>query len=117
MAGQLTARSEFAETLAIYLGLKTALKSNRYGKHAAVRSAAERVLKDLSSEKSVFGQQLKMISLLEKGTTIDDLSKRVRCSRRTVFRYLNSLEEAGVGITLESGVYQVDKNVARMLTA
>lgn len=116
MAGQLTARSDFAETLAIYLGIKSALKSNRYGKQAAVRAAAEQLLKDLSSEKSVFGMQLKMIALLEKGTTIDDLGKRIRCSRRTVFRYLNSLEEAGVGITLDQGTYQVDKNVAKMLT-
>lgn len=117
MAGQLTARSEFAETLAIYLGVKTALKAGRYGKQDAVRSAAEKVAKDLSSEKSVFGMQLKMIGMLEKGASIDDLAKRIRSSRRTVFRYLNSLEQAGVGITLEDGKYQVDKSVARLISA
>lgn len=116
MAGQLTARSDFAETLAIYLGVKSALKSGHYGKHPAIRAAAERVARSLSGDRSVFGVQMRMVGMLEKGATLDDLARRIRSSRRTVYRYLSSLEQAGIGITLDDGVYRVDKSAARLLT-
>ncbi|MGB2985431.1 MAG: helix-turn-helix domain-containing protein [Phycisphaerae bacterium] len=115
MASQLSARSDFTETFAIHVALKAALKSKQYEKHAAVRSAAEQLCKELQSERSIYGRQLKMITLMEKGATLAEVGRKLRCSRRTVFRYLNHLEYAGISVTLDKNKYYVDKGVARML--
>ena len=76
-----------------------------------------RLCKELEGEKSIYGRQLRMISLMEKGASIAGLVRKLRCSRRTVFRYLNYFEDAGVSVTLEDGKYCVDGNVARMIRA
>ena len=115
MSTQLGTRSEFTETLAIHLGLKAAIKSGQYEKNTAVKKAASRMCKDLEAEDSIFGRQVKMIRLMEKGATIGELGKRLRCSRRTAFRYLNHLEQAGVGVTLDDGKYHVDRTVAKLI--
>jgi len=115
MAGQLSARSDFTETLAIHVALKSALKSNRYSGNPAARKAAEKLCKELESERSIYGRQLKMIKLMKKGVTIGVLGRSLRCSRRTAFRYLNHLEEANIAIELIDGKYRVDKSVARMI--
>ena len=117
MASQLSAKSDFTETFAIHVALKHALKAKQYGKTPAVRKAAEVLCKELHGEKSIYGRQLKMIGLMEKGATIAELGRKLRSSRRTVFRYLNHLEDAGVSIKLEGSKYCVDKNVPRMLRA
>ncbi|UCE60546.1 MAG: HTH domain-containing protein [Phycisphaerales bacterium] len=117
MAGQLSARSDFTETLAIHVALKTALKSKQYDKNAPAKKAAEKLCKELESERSIYGRQLKMIRLMEKGVTISELGRKLRCSRRTAFRYLNHLEDANVDITLHNGKYRVDRNMVKMLRA
>ncbi len=117
MAGQLSSRSDFTETFAIHVALKAAQKGRLYEKNKAVKKSAEVLCKELESERSIYGRQLKMINLMEKGATIEGLGRKLRCSRRTVFRYLNNLEDAGVGIKLVSGKYQIDKTVARLLRA
>jgi len=115
MASQLTARSDFTETFAIHIALKAALKARHYEKHDAVQKSAERLCKELQGERSIYGRQLKMINLMEKGATLADIGRKLRCSRRTVFRYLNHLEDAGISIKLQGSKYHVDKGVARML--
>jgi biotin operon repressor len=117
MAGQLSARSEFTETLAIHVALKTALKAKRYDKTPEAKKAADQLCKELESERSIYGRQLKMINLMEKGASIAELGRKLKCSRRTAFRYLNHLESAGVSIKLEGSKYHVDKNVAKLLRA
>ncbi len=117
MAGQLSAKSDFTETFAIHVALKYALKAKQYDSTAEVRKAAEVLCRELQGEKSIYGRQLKMIALMEKGATIAELGRKLRCSRRTVFRYLNHLEDAGVSITLEGSKYRVDKSIVKMLRA
>ncbi len=115
MATQLSARSDFTETMAIHLALKAALKSKLYAGNAAVRKAAVSLCNRLESDRSIYGRQLKMLQMMEKGASLAEIGRKLRCSRRTVFRYLNALEEAGIPITLEGTVYRVDQNVSRML--
>lgn len=117
MASQLSSRSDFTETFAIHIALRSALKSKQYEKNAAVRKAAQKLCGELEGERSIYGRQLKMINLMEKGTTLAEVGRKLRCSRRTVFRYLNHLEEAGISITLRGNKYYVDKGVAKMLRA
>ena len=117
MASQLSTKSDFTETFAIHVALKQALKAKQYDKTPAVRQAAEKLAKDLQGERSIYGRQLKMVSLMERGVSIGELGRKLKCSRRTAFRYLNHLEDAGVSIKLVDGKYRVDKAVARLLRA
>jgi len=115
MATQLGTRSDFVETFSIHVALKSAIKAKQYEKNLTVRKAAENLCKQLESAKSIYGRQLQMIDLMEKGATIAELGRKLRCSRRTAFRYLNHLEDAGISIKLEDGKYFVDKSVVRMM--
>ena len=115
MASQLTARSDFTETFAIHVALRAALKAKHYAKHEAVRKAAQQLCVELEGERSIYGRQLKMINLMEKGVTLPELGRKLKCSRRTIFRYLNHLEDAGIAIKLENNKYHVDKAVVRMV--
>lgn len=115
MASQLSARSDFTETLAIHVALKDALRAKRYDRNAAARKAAEKLCQELQSEKSIYGRQLQMIHLMERGSTLAEMGRKLRCSRRTVFRYLNHLEDAGISVELSEDRYHVDKGVARLV--
>ena len=77
--------------------------------------SAEKLCRELQSERSIYGRQLSMVKLMEKGASIEALGRKLRCSRRTVFRYLNHLADAGVPIKLEDGQYRVNRDVSRML--
>jgi len=115
MPSQLSTSSDFTETLAVHAALKAALKSRLLDKNPAMKKAALRLSAELESDSSIFGRQLKMLNLMEKGTTVAELGRRLRTSRRTLFRYLNYLENAGIQITLENNKYHVDKNVSKLL--
>lgn len=117
MASQLSTRSDFTETFAIHIAVKEALKAKLYQKNPAMKRAAEKISAELEGERSIFGRQLKMIKLMEKGASLAELGRKLRCSRRTVFRYLNHLEDAGIPINLEGNRYVVDKSVKRLLRA
>lgn len=117
MANQLSERSDFTETLAIHAALKAALKAKLYDKNPSVRQAAEALCKDLQASGSIYERQRKLITLMERGATIHEFVRKLRCSRRTAFRYLNYLEDAGVDISLEGGKYRVSKAMARMARA
>ena len=115
MSNQLSASSDFTDTLAIHVALKAAIKFKRYEKNAAVEQAATKLCDQLEGEKSIYGRQLKMLALMAKGVSVAELGRKLKTSRRTLFRYLNYLENAGISITLEGGKYHVDKSVAKML--
>ncbi len=97
--------SDFKETYAVHAALRHGLKSRIFGKDATAKRSAERLLKYLESDKSIYGRQCKMIRLLKKSADVGQLRRGLRCSRRTVFRYLLDLEKAGIEIRLEEGHY------------
>lgn len=115
MATQLGSRSGFAETFAIHAALKKALKASHFDRNESVQKAAEKVRRDLEAPRSIYGKQLQMLDLMANGATIAGLGQKLKCSRRTAFRYLNYLEEAGISIRLEDGKYFVDKDVIKMI--
>ena len=108
-------RSDFTETLAIHTALRTALKRKLFGGDDRVRKSAERLVAALESERTIYGRQLKMLGLMQKGASIDAMRRRLRCSRRTIFRYLNHLESAGVDISLEGQQYRVTSRLMNNL--
>ena len=115
MAGQLSGSSDFAETLAIHVALKAAIKTGKYAKNPALKRAALNLRESLESDKSIFGKQLKMLKLMETGASVPELGRRLRTSRRTLFRYLNYLEDAGIEIELTDGRYRVGRSLAALL--
>ena len=117
MANQLSAQSDFVQTFAVHTAIKAGLKSKQFRDHAAIRKAAEKLCKELEGERSIYGRQLRMLQLMERGVTLADMGRKLRCSRRTIFRYLNHLEEAGISIKLKGAKYHVDKAVTKMLKA
>ena len=115
MAANIRNRSDFAETFAVHTALQHALSRKLYAGDARTQKAAAALVKSLESDRSIYGRQLKMIGLMTKGVTIRQIVRSLGCSRRTVFRYLNHLEGAGVDITLEDGRYRVPKNLLKLL--
>ncbi len=117
MASQLSASSDFTDTLAVHAALKLAIKAKHYDKSPAVKKAALGLCKELEGEKSIYGRQLKMLKLMQKGASVAELGRKLKCSRRTLFRYLNHLEGAGIDISLDGSRYRVGKSVSRMIQA
>ena len=117
MASKLDLRTGFAQSFAIHVALKAAQRTNAYKGNSLAGSAAKEVRKKLEAPKSVYGRQLAMIAMMASGVTIKQISRQLRCSRRTAFRYLNNLEDAGVTISLAYGKYRVDKKTVSMFRA
>lgn len=115
MAANLRNKSDFTETFAVHAALRQALKSKHFKNDPKVHGAAQKLVKSLESERSIYGRQLKMIQLMQTGSTIEKMGKQLRCSRRTVFRYLNHLEAAGIDITLEGRQYKVARNLLKLI--
>lgn len=117
MASHLDLQSGFAQSFAIHVALKAAQRAKAYKGNSLAESAAKELCKNLEAPKSVYGRQLAMIRLMATGTTIKQIGRQLRCSRRTAFRYLNNLEDAGVAISLVDGKYRVDKKTVSMFRA
>jgi biotin operon repressor len=115
MASNPRNKSDFTETLAIHAALRQTLKSPLFRKDARVLRAARRVIQSLESERSIYGRQLKMIQLMQAGATIETMGKRLRCSRRTLFRYLNHLQAAGIEIWQEGRQYKVAPDLLKLI--
>ncbi|MHC5111849.1 MAG: HTH domain-containing protein [Planctomycetota bacterium] len=115
MANHVSASSDFTETLAIHSALKSAVRSKVFDTNPEVKKAAQKLCKDLDSERSIYGRQLKMLGLMQKGASVAELGKKLGASRRTLFRYLNYLEQAGIEIKLENNKYYVGKHVLKLV--
>jgi predicted DNA-binding transcriptional regulator YafY len=71
------------------------------------KKAAASLLKTMKSTRSVSGRHQQLQTFLKKGATIAEMMKATSSSRRTVFRYLNHFEEAGMTVTLQNGKYKL----------
>jgi predicted Rossmann fold nucleotide-binding protein DprA/Smf involved in DNA uptake len=71
------------------------------------KKAAAALIKSMRSKKSVSGRHQQLAAMLKKGATIDDMIKATGSSRRTIFRYLNQFEQAGLSVQLGGGEYKL----------
>lgn len=108
------ASSDFAEVYAVHTALKSALKQNILSDFPQAKRAALGLVKEFESASSAYGRQLKMAQQLQRGATLDDLASKLRSSRRTIFRYLNTLEQAGVKIELSGETYKATAGVPKL---
>lgn len=100
-------KTSFQQTQTILRALEFALARGGFGGDASQKKTAATLVKDMKGAKSVSGRHQLLTSLLKKGSTIEEMMKTTAASRRTIFRYLNSLEEAGVDIVLADGKYRM----------
>jgi hypothetical protein len=88
-------------------GLEFALAKGGFSDNPAHKRTAIALVKELKGNKSVGGRHQVLTTLLKKGVTLSDMIKATGSSRRTIFRYLNHFEEAGMNINLENGRYRL----------
>lgn len=94
------------ETQAVIRALEFALGRDGFATARQKKTAAA-LIKSMRSTESVSGRHDQLLSLLKKGATIRQMIKASGTSRRTVFRYLNHFEEAGMDIVLVDGKYKL----------
>lgn len=99
--------SDFVRTRAIYASLEHALTTKLFSRRPALKKAAENTLREMQHVGSIFGRQMRMIEAMRKGASIEELGRKLRASRRTIFRYLSDLHDAGITISLKDGRYHV----------
>jgi len=115
MPTSITNRSDFTQTLIIHAALRLAVKQKLFASQPGVRKTADKLLTALESDRTVYGRQLRMLAMMQHGATIEAMRRKIRCSRRTVFRYLNQLESAGVEISLQGQQYRVSGTLLKSL--
>ncbi|MEK6798538.1 MAG: hypothetical protein AABZ12_06215 [Planctomycetota bacterium] len=100
-------RTGFLETQTILKALEFAAAKGAFAGNPRMKKTALTLIKGMKSNASLSGRHQQLQALLKKGATIQDMMRSTSSSRRTVFRYLNHFEEAGVGLALEDGVYRL----------
>lgn len=97
--------SSFLQTQTILRGLEFALAKGAFTDNPGQKRTAAALIKEMKGNKSVGGRHQLLTSILKKGATVEEMVKATGSSRRTIFRYLNNFEEAGVNIQLDGGKY------------
>jgi hypothetical protein len=68
-----------------------------YDRNPESQSLAKRLL-----QKTKHGRQVRLVKLIQtKKPNTDDMAKALKMSRRTIFRYLNGLEDYGMKLTMD----------------
>lgn len=98
--------SNFLQTQTMLRALEFTLARGGFT-DARQKKTATALIRELKGTDSLGGRQQLLISLLKKGATVETMVKASASSRRTVFRYLNDFEEAGMEIELDKGVYRL----------
>ncbi len=99
--------TSFEQTQTILKALQFAMAKGGFGNNAKQKKTATALIKEMSGNDSVSGRHQQLMGMLKKGSTIEQLIKSTGTSRRTIFRYLNQFEEAGVDIKIEDGKYRL----------
>jgi len=100
-------QTKFLETQTILRALEFTSTKGGF-KNPRHKKAAASLLKSMKSTKSVSGRHQQLQNMLRKGATVPEMIRATNSSRRTIFRYLNHFEDAGMDISLEGGVYTLN---------
>ncbi len=99
--------TSYLQTQTIVRALEFALAKGGFGGNARQKTRAAVLLKEMRSNKSVSGRHQQLVGMLRKGATIEQMMQASHSSRRTIFRYLNHFEEAGLNIAIKNGKYRL----------
>jgi len=97
----------FSQTQAVLKALEFAVAKGGFGNNAKLKKTAQSLMKDMKSNDSLSGRHEKLMGLLRRGASIGEMIKATTSSRRTIFRYLNHFEDAGLDIKLVDGKYRL----------
>lgn len=100
--------TSFLQTQAIVKALEFASTKGGFGNNAQLKKTAQSLLKSMKSNQSVSGRHQQLTNMLKRGATIEEMIKSTGASRRTIFRYLNHFEEAGINLDLAGGKYRLN---------
>ena len=100
-------RSSFLETQTILRALEFASGKGGFSNNAKMKKMAQSLIKEMKSNKTISGRQQQLETLLKKGATLGEMVRATGASRRTVFRYLNHFEDAGLTLTLAGNRYRL----------
>ncbi len=99
--------TSYGETQTILHALEFALAKGGFRNGDGRRKTAQSLVRKMKSATSVSGRHRQLSGILRKGATIEQMIKATGTSRRTIFRYLNHFEQAGITLELESGKYRI----------
>ena len=99
--------TSFLETQIILQALEFAAKKGFFSKNPTQKRIAQSLIQRMKSNRSVSGRHQQLITFLKKGGTVEEMMKATGSSRRTIFRYLNHLEDAGLKLELKEAVYRL----------
>lgn len=99
--------TSFLESQTILRALEFALAKGAFREHPMQKKTATALVRTMKSTRSVSGRHQQLTTMLKKGASIDELIGATGSSRRTIFRYLNHLEAAGVNLSLANGQYRL----------
>jgi biotin operon repressor len=89
----------FASNWVIYASLKHAQKHNLFRGQKVLLKSLSAGLNTISAPGSSFGRQLRLLQVLRKSRqSADGLCKRLKISRRTLFRDLATIRRAGIAV-------------------
>ena len=100
-------KTSFLQTQTILQALEFTIAKGGFGPNARQKKTAAALIKDMKSTGSVSGRHQQLREMLKKGATLDQMIRATGSSRRTVFRYLNQFEDAGIRIILAEGRYRL----------
>lgn len=97
------------ELLALAVQLEEALRQGQLKRAPKLQTAAQKFLRKLSKNGRLIGRRMELVKLLAEGTRSGkQLIGRLPTTRRTFYRDLNALEDAGLEIELTpDGFYRL----------
>ena len=99
--------TSYLQTQTILRALEFASSKGGFGSNARQKKTALGLIKSMKSNESVSGRHQQLSAMLKKGATIEEMIKATGASRRTIFRYLNHFEDAGLDIAIAEGKYKL----------
>ncbi len=99
--------TSYVQTQTILRALEFAVAKRGFGTNAQQKKTAQAIIKAMKSNASVSGRHQQLTTMLKKGASIAEMMKAARASRRTIFRYLNHLKDAGLDISIVGGKYRL----------
>lgn len=100
-------KTNFIQSQTVMKSLEFALSKGGFGTDEDQKKTAQALLKEMRSARSLSGRQQQLTAMLKKGASVEEMIKATNSSRRTIFRYLNHLEEAGLDFELVDGQYRL----------
>jgi len=99
--------TSYVQSQTILRALEFAMSKGGFGTNAQQKKAAMSLIKDMKSNASLSGRHQQLTAMLRKGASIAEMMKVADASRRTIFRYLNHFEDAGLDISIADGKYKL----------